>query len=140
MRVGLGFSGLVKGYFGVEFKWYCFEWFWCGKTVGAEGGCGGSGICALVIGGGWIFFLGRPAVEVFISVAAVTSTGGSALTAGYFGKRRNAGPAQSNQRSLPHHSAPRLGEVCRSEGTPSVSEVPSGGAKRFWLLLALFQK
>jgi len=30
--------------------------------------------------------------------------------------------------------------TCRITGTPSVSEVPSVGAKRFWLLLALFQK
>ena len=29
---------------------------------------------------------------------------------------------------------------CRITGTPSLGEVPSGGAKRFWLLLALFQK
>ena len=28
-------------------------------------------------------------------------------------------------------------EQCRSEGTPSLGEVPSGGAERFWLLLAL---
>ncbi len=31
-------------------------------------------------------------------------------------------------------------EQCRSEGTPSLGEVPSGGAERFWLLLALFPK
>ncbi|TNF82980.1 hypothetical protein FGE05_11785 [Pseudomonas sp. ICMP22404] len=31
-------------------------------------------------------------------------------------------------------------EQCRSEGTPSLGEVPSGGAKTFWLLLGRLPK
>src|SRR5471032_45190 len=43
----------------------------------------------------------RLLVMVYISVSAVTAAYGFALTASPFGKRRSAGPAQSNQRSRP---------------------------------------
>ena len=33
-----------------------------------------------------------------------------------------------------------LTEQCRSEGTPSLGEVPSGGAQTFWLLLGRLPK
>ena len=56
-----------------------------------------------------------------ISVAAVMAANGSALTAGHFGKRRSAGPAQSNQRSLPQAFGPSL-----RLGVPSL-RYPSGG-------------
>ena len=46
-----------------------------------------------------------------ISVAAVTATYGSALTAGHFWK----GP-KVTKRPSPHHSAPRLGSVCPNAG------------------------
>ncbi|CRM93547.1 hypothetical protein [Pseudomonas sp. 22 E 5] len=46
-----------------------------------------------------------------ISVAAVTATYGSALTAGHFWK----GP-KVTKRPSPHHSAPRLGSVCPHSG------------------------
>ncbi|WP_236448014.1 hypothetical protein, partial [Pseudomonas sp. PA-5-4G] len=42
---------------------------------------------------------------VYISVAAVTASIGSALTAGHFCKDRNAGPDKSNQKVF----APTLG-------------------------------
>ncbi len=47
----------------------------------------------------------------YISVAAVTATYGSALTAGHFWK----GP-KVTKRPSPHHSAPRLGSVCPHSG------------------------
>ena len=56
-----------------------------------------------------------------ISVAVVMAANGSALTAGHFGKRRSAGPAQSNQRSLPQAFGPSL-----RLGVPSL-RYPSGG-------------
>ena len=50
-------------------------------------------------------------LSVYISVAAVTATYGSALTAGHFWK----GP-KVTKRPSPHHSAPRLGSVCPNAG------------------------
>ncbi len=35
---------------------------------------------------------------------------------GSLSKSRNAGPGESNQSALPHHSAPRLGSVCPHSG------------------------
>ena len=63
-----------------------------------------------------------------ISVAAVMAADGSALTAGHFRKARKPAQSKVTKALMPHHLAPSLGEV------------PSGGAERFWLLLALFQK
>ncbi|MGX1172028.1 hypothetical protein AB7M32_000753 [Pseudomonas sp. R151218B TE3479] len=56
-------------------------------------------------------------VEVYISVAAVTAAGGYALTACHFWQTPGM-PAQPKvtKRSLPHHSAPRLGSVCPHSG------------------------
>jgi hypothetical protein len=39
---------------------------------------------------------------------------------------------------MAHRGGPT--EQGRSEGMPSLGEAPSGGAERFWLLLALFPK
>ncbi len=47
----------------------------------------------------------------YISIAAVTATYGSALTAGHFWK-----DPKVTKRSSPHHSAPRLGSVCPHSG------------------------
>ncbi|MDP9782603.1 hypothetical protein J2W59_002424 [Pseudomonas fluorescens] len=44
------------------------------------------------------------------------------------------------QRGYPGIHAGMPTPQCLCSGTPSLGEVPSGGAKRFWLLLALFQK
>ncbi len=50
-------------------------------------------------------------LSAYISIAAVTATYGSALTAGHFWK----GP-KVTKRPSPHHSAPRLGSVCPNAG------------------------
>ena len=39
---------------------------------------------------------------------------------------------------MAHRGGPT--EQCRSEGTPSLGEVPSGGAQRFWLLFWRLKK
>ncbi len=56
-------------------------------------------------------------LKVYISVAAVTATYGSALTAGHFWQTPGM-PAQPKvtKRSLPHHSVPRLGSACPHSG------------------------
>jgi hypothetical protein len=59
-------------------------------------------------------------LQVYISISGVTASIGSALTAGYFEKRK------VTKRFLPHHSAPRLGSVWR----PSVRPRHQAGALR----------
>ncbi len=51
-----------------------------------------------------------------ISVAAVTATGGSALTAGHFRKARKPAQSKVTKALVPHHSVPRLGSACLNEG------------------------
>ncbi|SDT90231.1 hypothetical protein SAMN04490197_0659 [Pseudomonas orientalis] len=49
--------------------------------------------------------------DEYISVSAVTASGGSALTAGHFWR-----DPKVTKRSSPHHSAPRPGSVCPLSG------------------------
>ncbi|MNR08913.1 hypothetical protein D3C85_1250910 [compost metagenome] len=55
-------------------------------------------------------FVGIP-LMVYIFISTVTATGGFALTATHFSRRRSAGPAKSKQKALPRRTAPRWGSV-----------------------------
>jgi len=51
-----------------------------------------------------------------ISVAAVTATYGSALTAGHFRKARKPAQSKVTKALLPHHLVPRIGSACPNAG------------------------